>query len=93
MPLRGTKTRPAEIKRLSANRFLIVLKEGRNRQIRRMVKKVEGHVVKLKRVRISNIKLGNLPEGSWRYLTEKEKKGLMKSIKKNNAARKSIEGS
>ena len=93
MPLRGTKTRPAEIKRLSANRFLIVLKEGRNRQIRRMVKKVEGHVVKLKRVRISNIKLGNLPEGSWRYLTEKEKKGLMKSIKKNNDAGKSISGS
>jgi pseudouridine synthase len=53
-----------------------VLKEGKNRQIRRMVRKVGNHVTRLKRLRISNIKLKGLDEGTWRYLTEKEKKAL-----------------
>jgi len=76
LPMMGTKTRPAEITRLSSRRFRIVLKEGKNRQIRRMVRKVGSHVTRLKRLRISNIKLKGLEEGAWRYLTEKEKKTL-----------------
>ena len=76
----GTKTRPAKIKRLSSKRFLIILKEGKNRQIRRMVGKVGGSVIGLKRIRISNIKLGRLSEGSWRYLREKEKDDLLKTL-------------
>jgi 23S rRNA pseudouridine2605 synthase/23S rRNA pseudouridine2604 synthase len=76
MPMMGTKTRPAEIVRLSSRRFRIVLKEGKNRQIRRMVRKVGNHVTRLKRLRISNIKLKGLDKGTWRYLTEKEKKAL-----------------
>jgi len=80
MPMMGTKTRPAKIKRLSSKRFRIVLKEGRNRQIRRMVGKVGGRVIGLKRIRISNIKLSKLSEGSWRYLGEKEKKDLLKTL-------------
>ena len=76
MPMMGTKTRPAEIIRLSSRRFRIVLKEGKNRQIRRMVRKVGNHVTRLKRLRISNIKLKGLDEGAWRYLTEKERKAL-----------------
>jgi len=81
IPMMGTRTRPAKVKRLSKNRFRIVLKEGRNRQIRRMVRKVGGRVIGLKRIRISNIKLGKLSEGSWRYLGEKEKEGLLKLCK------------
>jgi len=76
LPMMGTKTRPAKITRLSSRRFRIVLKEGKNRQIRRMVRKVGSHVTILKRLRISNIKLKGLEEGTWRYLTEKEKKTL-----------------
>jgi pseudouridine synthase len=76
MPMMGTKTRPAEIIRLSARRFRIVLKEGKNRQIRRMVRKVGNHVTQLKRLRISNIELDRLKKGTWRYLTEKEIKAL-----------------
>ena len=76
MPMMGTKTRPAEIIRLSPRRFRIVLKEGKNRQIRRMVRKVGNHVTQLKRLRVSNIELGRLKKGTWRYLTEKEIKGL-----------------
>jgi len=78
MPMMGTKTRPADVKRISSRVFYIVLKEGKNKQIRRMVRKMGNQVVKLKRIRISNIKLGNLTEGSWRYLTEKEKQELLK---------------
>lgn len=73
MPIMGTKTRPAEIKRISSRRFRIVLKEGRNRQIRRMVRKIGNRVASLKRIRISNIKLGNLGPGDWRYFTKKER--------------------
>ena len=80
MPMMGTKTRPAEIKRISPTRFRIVLKEGKNRQIRRMVRKVGAQVAGLKRIRIANIKLGRLAQGSWRYLAEKEKKELLKIL-------------
>lgn len=73
MPIMGTKTRPAKIKRISSRRFRVVLKEGRNRQIRRMVRKVGNQVKSLKRIRIANIKLGKLAPGSWRYLTKKER--------------------
>ncbi|MBW1840472.1 MAG: rRNA pseudouridine synthase [Deltaproteobacteria bacterium] len=77
MPLMGTKTREAEIERISSRRFRVVLKEGKNRQIRRMVKKVGNRVTRLKRTRVSNIRLGKLAEGSWRYLTKNEKKTLL----------------
>ena len=76
MPLMGTKTRPAKITRISSRRFRIVLKEGKNRQIRRMVRKVGNQVTRLKRLRISEIRLKRLEEGTWRYLTEKEIKSL-----------------
>lgn len=79
LPMMGTKTRPARIKRQSARRFRITLQEGKNRQIRRMVRKVGGRVSKLRRVRVANIKLGKLAEGNWRYLTEKEKTDLLGS--------------
>ncbi len=82
MPMMGTKTRPAKIERITSRRFRIVLREGKNRQIRRMVRKVGNHVARLKRVRVSNIKLGRLAEGPWRYLTEKEKKELFNILKK-----------
>jgi 23S rRNA pseudouridine2605 synthase/23S rRNA pseudouridine2604 synthase len=79
MTILGSKTRPAVITRISARRFRIVLKEGRNRQIRRMVENVGNRVTSLKRIRISDIKLNSLKEGDWRYLTEKEKKELKDS--------------
>jgi pseudouridine synthase len=77
LPMMGSKTRPAKIRRISSRRFRIILKEGRNRQIRRMVRKVGNRVTRLKRIRVSKIKLGRLAEGAWRNLTEKEKKELL----------------
>jgi len=77
LPLMGTKTRPARITRISAKRFRIVLQEGKNRQIRRMVRKVGNEVTRLQRKRFAGIKLGNLPPGKWRYLSPAEKKSLI----------------
>ncbi len=80
LPMMGTKTRPARVKRISTRRFLIVLQEGKNRQIRRMLRKVGNQVTDLKRIRIANIRLGNLPPGRWRYLSDKEKDRLLKQL-------------
>jgi pseudouridine synthase len=80
MPLMGSRTRPAKIVRLSGRRFKMVLQEGRNRQIRRMVGKVGHRVMRLKRIRVANIRLGNLPVGAWRSLTPREEKTLLQSL-------------
>ena len=80
MVIMGEKTRPAVVRRLSKKRFRIKLKEGKNRQIRRMVKKHENHVIQLKRIRFANIRLGDLAEGAWRHLSEKEKRQLLESL-------------
>lgn len=77
MPILGKTTRPADIRRISGRRFRIVLREGRNRQIRRMVRKIGGHVVSLERVRVAGIRLGRLPQGKWRHLTASEVSGLL----------------
>lgn len=73
----GKPTRRARIRRLSANRFRMVLKEGRNRQIRRMAEAVEHRVVELKRVRMGNLTLSGLKAGKWRYLKPGERKALL----------------
>lgn len=72
MMIDKVKTRKAMVKRLSRNKFNIILKQGRNRQIRKMVGKTGNKVDVLKRIRMATIKLGNLKEGKWRYLTSKE---------------------
>ena len=68
----GKKTRPAIVKRQSAREFHITLKEGRKRQIRRMLEQLNHHVTKLHRIRIDHIHIKNLKSGKWRYLTKKE---------------------
>lgn len=74
--LRDGMTRPAMVTRISDTRFRIVLREGRNRQIRRMVR-VLGHRVKtLHRIRFAGIDLGDLGPGNWRHLSEKERTQL-----------------
>ncbi len=70
--LDGKKLKPAIVKRVSKNSFNIILKEGRNRQIRRMCEKVGFEVILLKRLRISNIYLNDLQEGKFKYLTKDE---------------------
>ncbi|MDX2451533.1 pseudouridine synthase [Desulfosarcina sp.] len=80
MPLSGVMTRPARVRRVSGNRFRIVLMEGKNRQIRRMVKKAGNRVVRLHRIRVADLKLGGLAKGSWRHLRQGELRRLLKQL-------------
>jgi len=80
LPLSGVMTRPARVHRLYGNRFRIVLKEGKNRQIRRMVKKVGNRVVRLHRIRVADLKLGDLGGGSWRHLRPEELRQLLNQL-------------
>jgi 23S rRNA pseudouridine2605 synthase/23S rRNA pseudouridine2604 synthase len=80
MPVLGSRTREAVVERLSGRRFRIVLKEGRNRQIRRMVRKLGRRVVRLTRIRVAGIRLGRLAEGQWRHLTRKETQSLLADL-------------
>ena len=77
LPLMGTRTRPARVARISARRFRIVMQEGRNRQIGRMVRKVGNKVTRLQRIRVAGIKLGKLASGKWRHLSQSEKESLL----------------
>ena len=54
------KTKPAKVKRIDSNTFSIIIKEGKKRQIRRMCEALGYKVMKLKRIRILGIRLGNL---------------------------------
>lgn len=75
-----TVTRPCQVMKVSDYEFRIILTQGLNRQIRRMCEACGYQVRTLKRVRIMNIELGNLKEGTWRDVTEQEWKKLQKLI-------------
>ncbi len=68
----GTVTKKCFVKQEGDNRFRIILVQGLNRQIRRMCEALGYNVTSLKRTRIMNITLQNLPPGKWRYFTPAE---------------------
>jgi 23S rRNA pseudouridine2604 synthase len=68
--LDGKQLKRAEVKKVGDKSISIILKEGKNRQIRRMSELVGLHILSLKRVRIGNIQLGSLPVGKWMVTSE-----------------------
>lgn len=80
VPILETTTKPCIIEQLGHSTFRIILTQGLNRQIRRMCDYLEYQVVALKRIRIMNILLEDLEEGSWRYLTSEELAVLSKDL-------------
>jgi 23S rRNA pseudouridine2604 synthase len=70
--LSDAMTKPCKIEKLGAKVFRITLTQGLNRQIRRMCAAFGFTVESLQRVRIMHIKLGQLPVGKWRNLSEPE---------------------
>ncbi|WP_291047642.1 pseudouridine synthase [Hyphomonas sp.] len=77
LELDGRQLRPAEVQQERNNTLRFILKEGRNRQIRRMCDLVELRVLDLQRIRVGPILLAGLPEGKWRPLGAKERAALL----------------
>ena len=76
VPILGTMTRKCKVERTGKRSFRMILTQGMNRQIRRMCEYFDYRVVSLKRVRIMNIRLGDLPSGKYRMATPEERKRL-----------------
>jgi 23S rRNA pseudouridine2604 synthase len=72
LKLDGEPLKRAQVHRSADNAISIILKEGKNRQIRRMCELVDLEITSLKRVRIGNIQLGSLPLGKWMVVAYKE---------------------
>ena len=83
MEIDGYKTEPAKISvlKISSDRTVleVVIKEGRNRQIRKMCEQVGLNVARLKRISIGQLKLGMLQPGKWRELSAQEVQFLKKN--------------
>ena len=75
-------TRPCRVIKTGKKTFRIILKQGLNRQIRRMCSNLGYKVVKLKRIRIMNIELNDLPAGATRKIEGSEYEKLMNLINK-----------
>lgn len=68
----GKQTKPCQLEPLNIDEFQIVLSQGLNRQIRKMCQAFHYKVVKLRRVSILNLHLGDLPIGEWRHVSPNE---------------------
>lgn len=73
-------TLPCRVTRVNKSTFLIVLTEGKNRQIRRMCDALGYMVRHLKRIRIMNVLLGDLPEGKWQEIPPQQLEQIFKTI-------------
>jgi 23S rRNA pseudouridine2604 synthase len=77
LELDGRQLRPADVTALSPLKLRFVLREGRNRQIRRMCELVDLDVIDLFRIRIGPLELGDLQQGKWRPLRPEERAALI----------------
>jgi 23S rRNA pseudouridine2605 synthase len=78
--LEDGRTGPAQVRVVKDTEVEIVLKEGRNRQVRRMVEAVGNRVLDLRRVRFGSLELGRLAEGGCRRLGDEEIARLWKDV-------------
>lgn len=88
VPILDTVTLPCKVRKTDERSFNIILIQGLNRQIRRMCEALGCNVRKLRRIRIMNIKLGNMQPGQWREVTEAELSTLMRELERKESSRK-----
>ncbi len=77
----GVRTHPCKVYQEGKNKFRIILRQGLNRQIRRMCEALGYQVMKLVRVRIMNIELGSLRPGEYRQVSKKEYTRLLSLLR------------
>ena len=80
VPILNTVTKECYVEQIEKKKFRIILTQGLNRQIRRMCEYFGFRIIKLKRIRIMNIKLSKIKVGEYRDLTKKEIVGLQKLL-------------
>ncbi|WP_221392407.1 23S rRNA pseudouridine(2604) synthase RluF [Dyadobacter sp. NIV53] len=80
IPILDTVTKKCIVRKEGNLTFTIILTQGLNRQIRRMCEYLGYNVTRLKRVRIMNVTLENLPSGKWRDLTVDEMKFINAAV-------------
>jgi 23S rRNA pseudouridine2604 synthase len=73
-------TKKSKVKFINDNTFSIIITQGLNRQIRKMCEIFDYKVTNLRRVRVVNIELGNIPTGKWRKLEKNELRDLFEII-------------
>ena len=87
--LDGYMIRPPHVRQWTVQgehaRLEITIHEGRNRQVRRMCDAAGMHVTRLRRISEGRLKLGDLPVGKWRYLSDEEVQMLKELGEKNDA--------
>jgi len=76
----GKKAKPVEVTKFKGTTYSFVLREGKNRQIRRMLSNFGCKAVKLERIRIACLELAGLKPGQYRLLSKKEKEKLLAYI-------------
>ncbi|MCR5591640.1 MAG: pseudouridine synthase [Lachnospiraceae bacterium] len=80
LPELNVTTKKSKVRKVSDVTFTITLRQGLNRQIRRMCRAYDYHVRFLKRVRIENIQLGDMDPGSYRELEKDELAELKRRV-------------
>jgi 23S rRNA pseudouridine2604 synthase len=80
MELEGINTSPCKTKIINEKTFSIIIKEGQKHQIRRMCDALTLPIDSLKRIRVMNIKLGNIKQNTYKKIEGKELNDFLKSL-------------
>jgi 23S rRNA pseudouridine2605 synthase len=90
MMLDGQRARMDKVQSIRTMRVRVVLRQGINRQIRRMFYELGFEVKKLVRVRVGHLRLGDLPRGHWRPLSTSELKSLLPTAARGRTSRQTL---
>jgi len=75
----GDFVRPVRVTKMRRGTIKVVVKEGRKREVRVLVEKAGLKIASLSRIRIGSLRLGNIPEGTFREMTAQEKEAIFKN--------------
>lgn len=74
--IEGVWIKPYKVQKMRKGTLKVVVKEGKKREVRLLVQNAGLEILSLSRIRIGELRLGNLPEGKWREMSESEKASL-----------------